>query len=196
MCSWVPEWWLQWLGRFLHSSSHHHRGRLLVRGHQLIIFPNNNLNSKQSPSRQAPPPHRFRPSPTLAVAGATLTFGKMYLKTKISTFYLFFQSFNSNSAGCIYCNQPHPTASASHILFLLPFHNMCAHTVWLLSLRFCTLHWSQVSPAPRPPNSCNSDGKLPAELKPTICTQANKDDWSPSQKAITHKRMLGQSRKL
>ena len=39
----------------------------------------------------------------------------------------------------------------------------------------------QVSPAPRPLSSCNSDGKLPAELKPTICTQADKDDWSPSQ---------------
>ena len=45
--------------------------------------------------------------------------------------------------------------------------------VWLQ----CVFHTADTgSPAPRPPSSCNSDGKLPASLKPTICTQADKDD--------------------
>ena len=49
----------------------------------------------------------------------------------------------------------------------------------------CEVCWhigEEVSPAPRPPSLCNSDGKLQAaELKPTISTQADKDDRSPSQ---------------
>ena len=52
---------------------------------------------------------------------------------------------------------------------------------WSNSLHYsmcgCVFHTADTrSPAPRPPSSCNSDGKLPAELKPTICTQADKDD--------------------
>ena len=52
---------------------------------------------------------------------------------------------------------------------------------WSNSLHYsmcgCVFHTADTrSPAPRPPSSCNSDGKLPASLKPTICTQADKDD--------------------